>query len=193
MGILKGFWRGSLASQDPRQRSTSVQKKFPTHWANRMRIAGIAIAAVLVVWIAWSLFGSFDSVESYRHKVISQLNRELLDRNNAIRKRIEHAHVTVTSTGAKVSSCAIRTVDGSQRAGKRGSNIGQVDVVITVFWNGYIQKNGFTEFEVVYDAQNNKVKETKFLKSNANFNWETVNWYKVGYDAGYAIAYVLAQ
>lgn len=69
-------------------------------------------------------------------------------------------------------------------AGKNGSNVAQIDLVITVVWDGWIQKNGFTEFEISYDNQAKVVKETKYLRSSAVINIDTIDWTAVGYAVG---------
>jgi hypothetical protein len=129
-----------------------------------------------------------ESVESYRARTIADVNRWLASNDNWIRKKIEDAHVTVTAKSARVSSCTVRTVDGSSSAGRKGSNVSDVDLVITVFWDGWFQKDGYTEFRILYDNQNHKTKEAKYLKSNAMINLDTVDWFSVGFQIGVFLA-----
>jgi hypothetical protein len=147
--------------------------------------AGIA-CALLVLWLIYP--SSSQTVDQYRNSVITEINQDLMDANHSVRKRIESAHLSVVAKSAKVTSCKIKTIDGSDKAGKDGSNVSEVDVVITVIWDGIIQTDGYTEFQIVYDNQNNTVKEARFLNSNAMFNWETVDWWSVGWSIGSIIA-----
>jgi hypothetical protein len=124
------------------------------------------------------------TVGYYQQQLISGINQMLERPENPIRKRIEDAHVTVTAKSAKVSACTVYTVDGSNYTGEHDSNISEIDLVITVIWDGWLQQKGYTEFEIVYDAQNKIVKETKYLRSSAKVNMETVNWFAVGYTIG---------
>jgi hypothetical protein len=146
------------------------------------------IAVILVLIGIWFFWPKGPSVEEYRAAVIAEMNRNLALSDNAVRKKIEDAHLTVTAKDASVTSCDIRTVDGSDRAGKNGSNVAEIDCVITVKWDGWIQHDGFTEFEIVYDNQTKTVKETKYLRSNALINIDTIDWSAVGYAVGQYIA-----
>ena len=97
----------------------------------------------------------------------------------------------MTAKSGKVTTCSVRTVDGSDNAGKNGSNVSEIDLVITVNWDGWIQKGGYTEFEMDYDNQNKVVKKTAFLRSNATIDWPKVNWFKVGFVIGQTLAAAL--
>jgi hypothetical protein len=97
---------------------------------------------------------------------------------------IEKAHVTVRAKSAKVTACTIRTVDGSDRVGRNGSNVSDVDWVITVVWDGRIQKVGYTELELVYDNQNRVTKNFKILKTNARVNVYEIDWPKLAFKIG---------
>jgi hypothetical protein len=158
--------------------------------ADKIVAAGAAFIAI-VLFCFFAMVYSWDrseTVEAYRQRVIAQVNQALLDPADPVRQRIESAHVTVTATSARVTSCVVRTVDGGDKAGKNDRNISEVDLVITVFWEGWIQKDGFTELEILYDVQAGRVKETKFLRSNAMVNLETTNWFAVGSAIGYCLA-----
>lgn len=148
----------------------------------------IAVVVILAVLLYWHQRNQGESVQSFQQRVIAECNQELLNPDNPIRKRIEDAHMTVTVKSASVTSCNVQTVDGSDHAGLNDRNISEIDVVITLVWDGWIQKDGYTEFEVSYDYQNKTVKETKYLKSNALINMETVDWFSVGYSVGEFLA-----
>jgi hypothetical protein len=150
-------------------------------------IAAIIAAAVAVFLLAL-VWPRSESVESYRGRLITEVNQALARDDNWIRKKIEDAHVTVTTKSARVTACTVSTVDGSGRAGRNGSNVSDVDLVITVIWDGWIQKNGYTEFEVLYDNQNKRTKDTRYLRSNAMINLDTVDWFGVGVQVGAFLA-----
>jgi hypothetical protein len=168
------------AGMGPTSAKTQSQRK------GRSRIAlfvGSFIGGFIIIYIALALFsGGGESVEQFRDRLIATENQALTRPDNAITKKIEGAHVTVTVTGAMVSSCQIYTVDGTGKAGKNDSNISEVDIIYTVNWDGVFQKNGFTEFELDYDYLNRKVKGTKYLRSSALINLDNVNWAEVGAD-----------
>jgi hypothetical protein len=142
----------------------------------------VVAIVVFVFFLLWPHGG--ESVEKYRERVIAFENQQLESSDNLIRKQIEDAHVTVTAKSARVTACRMLTIDGTDNAGKYGSNIAEVDFVITVIWDGWIQKGGYTEVEIDYDPQNKVVKQTKYLRSNALVNLDNVNWFQVGFDLG---------
>jgi len=150
------------------------------------KIAIGVIVAIVGIWICFKIFDSSseESVDSYRQKVIAAVNQDLMNPDSAARRRVESAHMTVTAKRAYVSSCIVQTVDGSNRVGKNGNNISGINVVITVIWDGWIHKDGFTELQIEYNPQT-QARSTRFLRSNAVFNWETVDWSSVGYTVGY--------
>jgi hypothetical protein len=154
----------------------------------------ITFLYILLVGLLGSLVGcskKAESVEMYRTRVIDAVNTDLARPDNAIRKRIEAAHVTVTAKSAKVTACTVRTVDGSSIIGQGGSNLADIDLIVTVFWDGWVEKNGYTEFRILYDCRNNQTKEVKYLKSSALINMETVDWFGVGFKIGSCIALLL--
>lgn len=133
------------------------------------------------------LLAGGESADQFCQRLIASENQSLTRPDNVVCQKIADAHVTVTVTGASVSSCRVHTVDGSNKAGKNESNISEVDIIYTVNWKGIIQKNGFTEFEVDFDWINKKVKDAKYLRSNALINLDTVNWFEVGAALGGAL------
>ena len=152
-----------------------------------MKIVLWCFAIVLAIVLLCVFWPRGESVETYRGRLIAAVNQTLLDPNHPIRQKIESNHVTVTVKSARVTACTIQTVNGSDNAGKDGSNVATVDLVITAIWDGYVHKDGFTEVEVLYDNQNKITKETRFLRSNAVVNLDKVNWFDVGYIIGQCI------
>ena len=157
----------------------------------KIKAAGWVFAVLIVYWTcspAKQGESARESVGEYRDQLIAEVNHDLENPDNPIRRKIENAHVTVTAKSANVTSCSVYTVDGSNNAGKNGGNVSEIDMVITVMWDGWIDKNGFTEFEVDYDNQNRVVKNSKYLRSSAMINLDTVDWYSVGTTVGGYIA-----
>ena len=146
------------------------------------------ITAVVILFAIIVFWPRGESVEKYRDQLIAGVNQELAASDNPVRKKIEDAHVTATAKSARVTACSVRTVDGSDNAGKNGSNVAEIDLVITVIWDGWIQKDGFTEFEIDYDNQSKATKGAKYLRSSAMVNFDTVDWFQVGYTIGGYIA-----
>lgn len=93
---------------------------------------------------------------------------------------IETIHPLVEFTGAAVKSINVRTVDGTDRVGKDGSNISEVECVITFHWEGPVQKNGYTEILYVIDAQGRQLKTYRYLDSTATVNLDNIDWFKLG-------------
>lgn len=154
---------------------------------------GVAGLFVLVMFIAMLSGGGSTppneipgtyTVKDYIQDERQKLEQQLNTKPNDFGKHIENIHVTVTYKGGHVKSMTAKTVDGSNIAGPNGSNISEVDVVITAYWDGYLQKNGFTEMELLYDARGDTLKSVKYLDSNAVFNLTTVDWFKVGFTIG---------
>jgi hypothetical protein len=152
------------------------------------RIGGLVTIAVLALLVVFILYPRSETVDSYRSRLIASFNQNLESPTNAVRKKVEDAHLTVTAKSAKVTSCTVRTVDGSDRVGRKESNVADIDIVITVSWDGVIQKDGYTEVEIIYDGQNKKVKKYAIVRSNAAFNVEAIDWFSVGVYIGELIA-----
>jgi hypothetical protein len=151
-----------------------------------MKLKGFAVLAILFgLYYFWP---HSESVEEYQEKLIASVNQELAQSDNPIRKKIEAAHVTVTAKSARVTHSYVETVDGSSNAGRNGRNVSDINIVITVMWDGLIQKDGYTEFEIVYDSQNKVVKEAKYLRSNALVNIDNIDWFGIGVQIGAYIA-----
>lgn len=150
--------------------------------------------AVLIGWLdgVASRGNSGPSVEDYRLQFISKMDEDLADPENFIRKKIENAHWTVKTSSARVTACSVYSVDGSDRGGKGYSNISEVDFIVTTFWDGILQKGGFTEIRMTIDAKSGQVKTCAYVGGNATFNVETIDWFKVGETvAPYVLSFAL--
>jgi hypothetical protein len=108
-------------------------------------------------------------------------------------KRVEAMHVTVTFKQANVRVAGVKTIDGTQKAGRDGRNVLECTFVITARWDGYVQKDGFTDMEIVWDNQARQVKLSRFLNSSAVINTETIDWTAVGFTVGSLIGRMYFQ
>ena len=155
------------------------------------------IVAVFIIWGACSLFSSpsakalseekIITVQEYSEAVQRNINTALSNPNHGVRKRIESAHGTVTTTSAYVSKIQVLTKNGSNNAGKDGSNVREVNMNIMVRWDGVFHKNGYTEFYISLDTASTQVhvNEAKIVKTNALINMEDPNfWFEVGTGIG---------
>lgn len=154
--------------------------KTAAQWAKaHWKVTSGTVVAVFVLLLFCSL-NAGESVDAFQKRLVNALEVELASPSHAIRKRVEAAHVTVTSTGARVTECHIKTLDGSNRAGKNGSNIREIDMIVTVYWDGVFQKGGYTQLQMILDAQSNTMITTRYVGGNAKFNAETTDWFEVG-------------
>ena len=146
------------------------------------------IISVLIIWGGCKLFSnSGETVAEYSQRMEKELNAELADPANQVRKYKEDAHGTVTVKSANVSSISIRTKDGSDNAGKKGSNVSEVKVTIITYWDGILHKNGHTEFSINFDMSSKepRLKEYGIINTNAKINMTDPKfWYSVGYAIG---------
>lgn len=122
------------------------------------------------------------TVEEYIQDNRESLEQVLKTIPNFISEQIEIIHFGVTYKGGHVNSMTARTVDGSNIAGANGSNISEVTVAFTLYWEGFVEKKGFTEMEYVFDVRGEEpiVKSVNYGRSNAMWNLKTIDWFKVG-------------
>ena len=148
-------------------------------------IGGIILAIFLCIYFFSE--SEYSTIPELREAFISDVNEALMDPNNEIRKRIESAHKTVTVKKAYISSCTIRTIDGSNNTGKNYSNIAEVDFTVHTAWDGVFHKNGYTDLQIVLDCHNGEVnvKKAGIVDTNAWVNTEDPEfWYAVGVAVG---------
>lgn len=152
---------------------------------------GVAVMLFTVMFLGGSLFFAIvdskpgsstrgPTVEDFRQQFIARLDEDLADPQNFIRRKIENAHWTVKTTSARVTACSVYSVDGTDRAGKDYSNIGDIDFIVTAFWDGVLQKGGYTEIRMTVDARSGQLKSCAYVGGNAAFNAETIDWFEVG-------------
>lgn len=143
-----------------------------------------------MIWLD-GVFPRYDrgpSIEDFRQEFITRMDQALVDPENRFRKKIENAHWTVKTTSARVTGCSVYTVDGSDRAGKDCANISEIDCVVTAFWDGVIQKGGYTEIRMSIDGRTGQLKSCAYVGGNALFNAEEIDWGKVMGDVVLPIA-----
>lgn len=142
------------------------------------------IIVALLIWGGCRLFSnSEETVAEYRSRIEQKLNTELNNPSNSVRRRVESAHGTVLVKSANISAISVRTKDNSDNAGENGSNVSELKVTVMTRWDGILHKDGYTEFNIVYDmsAQKPYVKEAGIVKTNAQINFEDPNfWFSVG-------------
>lgn len=154
-------------------------------------VVGILVVAVLYLLIFGNPFSSLSgqstvsepTVAEFQKDFCRKVDKELSSRDNDIRKRIEAAHATVTVKDAYVSFCRMTTRDGSDNAGRNGSNISNVNFTIHTVWDGIFHKNGYTDLQIVLDVHGDKadVRTSEIVDTNAMINVEDPNfWYAVG-------------
>ncbi len=155
---------------------------------NIFRLAAIALALfVFAILLGHACGSNVQTVEEYQQECIESLNKELQDPKNPVIQRIENAHGTVKVTSAQVSYCKASTIDGTNNAGKNGSNISALQIQITTRWDGIFQKNGYTVFFMDFDTNHGKLnlRNAGITETNALVNTEDPDfWYGVGYLTG---------
>jgi hypothetical protein len=145
-------------------------------------IVGVSGAGILVIALALAFFFTKTrepSLDEWKDAERQHLNAELAS-SPKLKPYIENIHPLVTFTGAAVKSIAVTTVDGTKRTGKGGSNIAEVEFVVTYHWEGPVQKNGYTEVLYVWDMQGNRLKTSRYLDSTAVMNLDNIDWFKLG-------------
>lgn len=154
------------------------------------QLIGTGVGVVILIFTVFSIFMMWTeggapsqrgpTVEDFRQQFIARLDEDLADPQNFIRRKIENAHWTVKTTSARVTACSVYSVDGTDRAGKDYSNIGDIDFIVTAFWDGVLQKGGYTEIRMTVDARSGQLKSCAYVGGNAAFNAETIDWFEVG-------------
>ncbi len=165
--------------------ATNVPTNKPNNTGGAWSIWCLAIAILCIVGLLWH--GSRSAkVQDYVRLRTTGMEQILNGpkEKNPFASRVESAHATVTYKEGHVKSWTVKTIDGSDQVGANGSNIAEETFVLTAHWDGFIQKNGFTDVEFVYDNRAHEMRSTRFVSSNAVFNWETVDWFAVGWVVG---------
>ena len=113
-----------------------------------------------------------ETVDEYTRRAKAKLNDDLHQPDHPLRRHVEDAHVTVNAREAYVSNFHVITKDGSKNAGRKGSNIKEVQADIVVRWDGVIHKNGETVLSVAWNVSSGKsyVKKAKITKTDALVN-----------------------
>jgi hypothetical protein len=144
-------------------------------------LACIVVGIVLVTLMAALAFSDHgETMESWIQNQRKVYDAELLTSSEP-KKMIENIHPFVTFSSANVKFIRATTVDGTQKSGKDGANISELEVVVTYQWEGLVEKNGFTYVQYVFNMQNRKLKSTKYLATNAPVNLDNIDWFKLGY------------
>ncbi len=145
-------------------------------------VIGIIAAVILFLLIFGNPFSS-PTIAEFKRDYIQRVDKELRKPNNKFRESIESAHKTVTVKDAYISSCTVTTRDGSNNAGRKGSNISTIDLKIHSVWDGKFHKNGYTDLRVILDFHEGKgtVRNAEIVATNALINTKSPYfWSRVG-------------
>jgi hypothetical protein len=154
--------------------SATLRRHLP--WLIAGGAAVIVLAFVLVFLVSKRRELTLDEWKDAERQ---HLNIELAT-SAKLKPYIERIHPLVSFTGAAIKSIAVTTVDGSERTGKGGSNVAELEFIVTYHWEGPVQKNGYTEVLYVWDMQANRMKTSRYLDSTAVMNLDNIDWFKLG-------------
>jgi hypothetical protein len=175
-----------IPQQPGRSSAPTVQASaaplLPSRAKKTLLLAGSGVAVIFILILLISVFGS-ENVDTWTRHERDKLNTELNTSPKA-KSFIEDAQPFSKYTGATVKSVVATTIDGTQNAGRGGSNIAEEVFVVTFHWKSPLEDNGYTEVRFTYDKQADVLKKTEYLDSNALINLNTVDWYKVGFALG---------
>lgn len=160
----------------------------PTQTKRTGLYAGIAVAVLVCLICIVIGFSRGQSVADYRRDMVREINNELASPNSALKKFIEDAHWTVDVTSAKVVECKVTTMDGSDNAGRNGSNVSQVSMLIRFQWKGFVD-TGRTDFRLVLDVPNDTVMQASIVYTDAMVNTQDIGFW---WDLGTLVGTVLA-
>lgn len=90
---------------------------------------------------------SVDTLSANIKERMSACLRDDLRTKSVLFRMVEKAHGTVTVKRAVVESCNILTLDGSNNAGIRGSNVASIKLSIGFYWDGILHKDGYTRID----------------------------------------------
>lgn len=181
---------GNTSVPPPMGSYATPQKSLNPRW-----IIGGCVAVVLLVLLMLPLIGSGggQTIEEFAKDFSSQINKELnTNPSNEVFKTVELAHVSVTCKKGSVSKCIVETLDGSNFAGHNGSNISRVQFCITVYWDGFLHKDGHTVVEFVLDVPNNNMMSVQIIETDAVVNTTDPKlWFAAGVLVGEVLVDVL--
>lgn len=107
-----------------------------------------------------------DNVDEFAERWRVQ-QTEMLTQSPDVKAYIEKLHLLVTYKGARVESVKIATRDGSRNVGSDGSNISEIDMVVTYFWRGPVQDNGHTTVHCLFDFPSKTMKNSEVVETTA--------------------------
>jgi hypothetical protein len=180
-----------VSIQAPHLPVTKPISSMTKHDTKQPVLAVVMIVSGIIVLLGLALFFGTkrQTVQSHLETFRQKLEKELNTPNNDYARHIEDIHVTVTYKGGHVKSLSAKTVDGTDNAGVKGKNISEITFVVTAYWDGLVQSDGYTEMSITWDNQAQQVRSVRYLESNAMFNAATVDWMVVGKALGAMIAY----
>ena len=123
----------------------------------------LAVAAVLLFVL---LRPGGENVDEFSRRWQAQQTQELTHSPD-VKGYIESTHPLVTFKGATIDSADVTTRDGSQSAGVNGSNVSEIDFVVTYFWRGPVQENGQTKVRHLLDFPSKQMKDSRIIETTA--------------------------
>ena len=148
---------------------------------------GIAVAVMALLCIAgvgiMALAGNVDgrTVDDFKAEIARQIDEDLSKPDSALKKFVEDAHLTVTVKSARIVRCDVTTVNGSESAGKDNANIDKVSMLVRFEWEGIVDKDGYTDLRIVYDARNDRLVKSEIEHTTALINVKDPKlWYGIG-------------
>jgi hypothetical protein len=138
---------------------------LPRSWivAAAATLLFLAVGAVLVSVL---LRPGGDNIDEFAQHWRAQQTQELTQSPD-VKAYIEGTHPLVTFKGANVGSVELTTCDGSQNAGSNGSNVSEIDFVVTYYWRGPVQENGHTVVRHLLDFPSKQMKDSKIIETTA--------------------------
>jgi len=132
----------------------------------------------LIEFAATSAFGSLrddDSVAAWSQQTASRWRETLADvSNDEMRRLMRRHHFGATYTGGELISLQAKTVDGSDRAGANGANVGQLEVNVLLKWSSMARSNGETEIQIFAYPASQSSSRAELIRTNAMFTNATL-------------------
>jgi len=151
----------------------------------RYAIIGCIWGIVVVVALYFTSGGTTNqnfTKQEYAQAVVKKVNNDLANNpRHGIFRMVERAHVSVAAKSGSVTFIEVQTIDGSNFVGLEGSNITNISFVemqITVFWDGWIHKNGRTVVEFVLYPSSDQVSTPRIVATDAEVNIKDPGWWR---------------
>ena len=162
----------------PEDLFSSLLKTTEDLLGDNMLRKGVEVASSLLTAVlpaigaspAFRFLEADQSVAKWSQQRASQLKETLADKNDSgMLTLVREHHFAVTYKGGDLLSMLAKTVDGSDKAGSHGDNIGQLEMTVLLRWSSLVREDGFTEIQItVYPASQSPSRAT-MIRTNAMF------------------------